>query len=119
MAPERFRQLKDRYRNMKSGGGVLCIAALQLVVGLVLLGIYEGYKVRCTILRVSCLTCFASGETVMCSSAKLGVTLQTRFFNDINTSKMSGNVSVTGKSHSSAHVWTGYGLLHEQYWLTA
>ncbi|KAL3133425.1 hypothetical protein ABBQ38_007292 [Trebouxia sp. C0009 RCD-2024] len=46
MAPERFRQLKDRYRNMKSGGGVLCVAALQLVVGLVLLGIYEGYKTR-------------------------------------------------------------------------
>ncbi|KAL3148954.1 hypothetical protein ABBQ32_001812 [Trebouxia sp. C0010 RCD-2024] len=44
MAPERFRQLKDRYKNMKSGGGVLCVAALQLIVGIVLLGIYEGYK---------------------------------------------------------------------------
>ncbi|GMH43859.1 hypothetical protein BSKO_11793 [Bryopsis sp. KO-2023] len=31
---------------MKSGGGVLCISSLQLVVGLCLLGIYEGYKVR-------------------------------------------------------------------------
>ena len=31
---------------MKSGGGVLCISALQLVVGLILLGIYEGYKVH-------------------------------------------------------------------------
>jgi len=30
---------------MKSGGGVLCISFLQLIVGLVLLGIYEGYKV--------------------------------------------------------------------------
>ncbi len=30
---------------MKSGGGVLCISLLQLIVGLVLLGIYEGYKV--------------------------------------------------------------------------
>lgn len=30
---------------MKSGGGVLFIAAAQLVVGLSLLGIYEGYKV--------------------------------------------------------------------------
>lgn len=30
---------------MKSGGGVLCIALLQLVVGMCLLGIYEGYKV--------------------------------------------------------------------------
>ena len=29
---------------MRSGGGVLCIAALQLVVGLSLLGLYEGYK---------------------------------------------------------------------------
>lgn len=29
---------------MRSGGGVLCIAAAQLIVGLVLLGIYEGYK---------------------------------------------------------------------------
>ncbi|QDZ20693.1 hypothetical protein HOP50_04g32150 [Chloropicon primus] len=29
---------------MKSGGGVLCISVLQLVVGLVLLGIYEAYK---------------------------------------------------------------------------
>jgi len=29
---------------MRSGGGVLCIAALQLVVGLCLLGLYEGYK---------------------------------------------------------------------------
>eukprot|EP01023_Acetabularia_acetabulum_P025744 TRINITY_DN24574_c0_g1_i1.p1 TRINITY_DN24574_c0_g1~~TRINITY_DN24574_c0_g1_i1.p1 ORF type:complete len:191 (+),score=15.90 TRINITY_DN24574_c0_g1_i1:86-658(+) len=29
---------------VQSGGGVLCIAALQLVVGLCLLGIYEGYK---------------------------------------------------------------------------
>ena len=45
MASEVLRQLRDRYRNMKSGGGVLCIAALQLVVGLILLGIYEGYKV--------------------------------------------------------------------------
>lgn len=31
---------------MKSGGGVLCISILQLIVGLVLLGIYEGYKVK-------------------------------------------------------------------------
>lgn len=30
---------------MKSGGGVLCIAMLQVVVGLCLLGIYEAYKV--------------------------------------------------------------------------
>ena len=30
---------------MKSGGGVLCISVLQLVVGLGLLGIYEAYKV--------------------------------------------------------------------------
>ena len=45
MAFERVRQLRDRYRNMKSGGGVLCISLLQLIVGLVLLGIYEGYKV--------------------------------------------------------------------------
>ncbi len=29
---------------MKSGGGVLCISVLQLVVGLGLLGIYEAYK---------------------------------------------------------------------------
>ena len=47
MASEILRQLKDRYRNMKSGGGVLCVSALQLIVGLVLLGIYEGYKVHC------------------------------------------------------------------------
>lgn len=49
MASETLRQLqihiRDRYRNMKSGGGVLCISILQLIVGLVLLGIYEGYKV--------------------------------------------------------------------------
>ena len=31
---------------MKSGGGVLCISSLQLVVGLILLGIYEGYKTK-------------------------------------------------------------------------
>lgn len=30
---------------MKSGGGVLSIAGLQVIVGLCLLGIYEGYKV--------------------------------------------------------------------------
>lgn len=29
---------------MRSGSGVLCIAASQLLVGLVLLGLYEGYK---------------------------------------------------------------------------
>lgn len=29
---------------MKSGGGVLCISAAQLLVGLCLLGIFEGYK---------------------------------------------------------------------------
>uniref|UniRef100_A0A061R0V3 Uncharacterized protein n=1 Tax=Tetraselmis sp. GSL018 TaxID=582737 RepID=A0A061R0V3_9CHLO len=29
---------------MRSGGGVLCIATLQLIVGICLLGIYEGYK---------------------------------------------------------------------------
>lgn len=29
---------------MRSGGGVLCISAAQLLVGLVLLGLYEGYK---------------------------------------------------------------------------
>ncbi|DBA69105.1 TPA: hypothetical protein ACH3X2_013109 [Trebouxia sp. C0005] len=46
MPSERVRQLRDRYRNMKSGGGVLCISFLQLIVGLVLLGIYEGYKTR-------------------------------------------------------------------------
>eukprot|EP00882_Tetradesmus_deserticola_P005835 GHRQ01006142.1.p1 GENE.GHRQ01006142.1~~GHRQ01006142.1.p1 ORF type:complete len:212 (+),score=82.53 GHRQ01006142.1:173-808(+) len=31
-------------RVMRSGGGVLCIAAAQLLVGLCLLGLYEGYK---------------------------------------------------------------------------
>jgi len=31
---------------MKSGGGVLLVSVLQLVVGLILLGIYEGYKAR-------------------------------------------------------------------------
>lgn len=30
---------------MKSGGGVLCVAALSLVSGLCLLGVYESYKV--------------------------------------------------------------------------
>lgn len=30
---------------MRSGGGVLCVSTLQLVVGLILLGIYEAYKV--------------------------------------------------------------------------
>mmetsp|Transcript_21518 Transcript_21518/g.38332 ORF Transcript_21518/g.38332 Transcript_21518/m.38332 type:complete len:178 (-) Transcript_21518:100-633(-) len=29
---------------MRSGGGVLCVATLQLIVGICLLGIYEGYK---------------------------------------------------------------------------
>ena len=29
---------------MKSGGGVLLVSALQLIVGLVILFIYEGYK---------------------------------------------------------------------------
>ena len=29
---------------MRSGGGVLCIAAAQLLLGFALLGIYEGYK---------------------------------------------------------------------------
>lgn len=31
---------------LKSGGGVLCIAALQILVGICLLGIYEAFKVR-------------------------------------------------------------------------
>lgn len=31
---------------MRSGGGVLCIAGLQIIVGLCLLGIYEGFKAR-------------------------------------------------------------------------
>jgi hypothetical protein len=31
---------------MKSGGGVLLVSCLQLIVGLVLLGLYEGYKAR-------------------------------------------------------------------------
>jgi hypothetical protein len=31
---------------MKSGGGVLLVSLLQLLVGLVLLGVYEGYKAR-------------------------------------------------------------------------
>ena len=30
--------------SMKSGGGVLLVSALQLIVGLVILFIYEGYK---------------------------------------------------------------------------
>ena len=46
MPPSALNQARDKYRNMKSGGGVLCISILQLIVGLVLLGIYEGYKVR-------------------------------------------------------------------------
>ena len=56
MASERVRQLRDRYRNMKSGGGVLCISFLQLTVGLVLLGIYEGYKVVALSLQLDLLT---------------------------------------------------------------
>jgi hypothetical protein len=35
---------RGRFR-MMSGGSVLLIAAAQLIVGLCLLGIYEGYKV--------------------------------------------------------------------------
>ena len=30
---------------MRSGGGVLMVSSLQLLVGLILLGVYEGYKV--------------------------------------------------------------------------
>lgn len=41
---------------MKSGGGVLCISFLQLTVGLVLLGIYEGYKVVALSLQLDLLT---------------------------------------------------------------
>ena len=71
MASEILRQLRDRYRNMKSGGGVLCVSALQLVVGLVLLGIYEGYKVhgRLTfrdnlLLNLCCQSCFNTKHLV-------------------------------------------------------
>ena len=39
---------------MKSGGGVLLVAGLQLVVGLTLLGIFEGYKVSAALTRPSC-----------------------------------------------------------------
>ena len=31
---------------MRSGGGVLLVSSLQMLVGLVLLGVYEGYKAR-------------------------------------------------------------------------
>ena len=31
---------------LRSGGGVLCIAALQILVAICLLGIYEAFKVR-------------------------------------------------------------------------
>ena len=31
---------------MKSGGGVLLVSTLQLIVGLIILFIYEGYKGR-------------------------------------------------------------------------
>jgi len=41
---QRFEVSRAAPVRMRSGGGVLCIAALQLLVGLCLLGLYEGYK---------------------------------------------------------------------------
>ena len=34
----------SRPRGLRSGGGVLCISTLQFMTGLILLGIYEGYR---------------------------------------------------------------------------
>ena len=34
----------QRQRGIRSGGGVLCISTLQFMTGLILLGIYEGYR---------------------------------------------------------------------------
>lgn len=44
---------------MKSGGGVLCMSALQVVTALCLLGIYEGYKVliACLLQLWCCCAC--------------------------------------------------------------
>jgi hypothetical protein len=36
--------LLHRLASLSSGGGVLLVASLQLVIGLALLGVYEGYK---------------------------------------------------------------------------
>lgn len=38
-------RLVEQLRQMKSGGGVLLVGLLQLCIGLVLLGTYEGFKV--------------------------------------------------------------------------
>ena len=45
---------------MRSGGGVLVVSTLQLFVGFVLLGVYEGYKVslhRATLIAPETDTC--------------------------------------------------------------
>ncbi|KAK9838850.1 hypothetical protein WJX74_004555 [Apatococcus lobatus] len=34
----------QRHRGIRSGGGVLCISTLQFMTGLILLGIYEGFR---------------------------------------------------------------------------
>ena len=39
-----FSQKQAGTPSMKSGGGVLLVSALQLIVGLIILFIYEGYK---------------------------------------------------------------------------
>lgn len=37
---------------MRSGGGVLLVSTCQMIVGIIFLGLYEGYKARAA-LRVS------------------------------------------------------------------
>lgn len=49
---------------LKSGGGVILVSALQLVVGLVLLGVYEGYKARQR--RIRGAGALARGKDLQC-----------------------------------------------------
>ena len=82
MAPSTLSHARDKYRNMKSGGGVLVVSSLQLIVGLVLLGIYEGYKVKhCDVLATllhakpdklkTCVTCCRLDISVNSTSQEL------------------------------------------------
>lgn len=57
---------------MRSGGGVLLVSSLQLIVGIVFLGLYEGYKARgsheatvsaCACVCLSCCALTRSGTT--------------------------------------------------------
>lgn len=90
--------LADRVE-MKSGGGVLCMSALQVVAALCLLGIYEAFKVSASLAYSA--NRLHAGECALCPLGP-GVVVAQLTFCRLQTHYLKDHIALAEKDRESS-----------------